>query len=236
MVAALEAGVTRLFRIGGAQAIAALAYGTATIPRVDKIVGPGNAYVAAAKALVSADCPIDFSPGRARSVVSATRQPEWIAADLIAQAEHDPDARAMLVTPASRLARGCRGRDRQAAAGDGPAAVALAGNGGIVVARSAGEAIALVSGWRRTCRLRQRRRRRAPDAGRHGLRRRAGARRRRRLRHRVESRAADRRRRAPRRPERRRLRAGVVGAADRPRAGLRRIGAGRRGARRSAKA
>src|SRR5205814_6644943 len=63
MAAALEAGVTRLFHIGGAHGIAALAYGTATVPRVDKIVGPGNRYVAAAKALVSADCPIDFYAG-----------------------------------------------------------------------------------------------------------------------------------------------------------------------------
>ena len=63
MAAALEAGVSRLFRVGGAHAVAALAYGTRTIPRVDKIVGPGNRYVAAAKALVAADCGIDFYAG-----------------------------------------------------------------------------------------------------------------------------------------------------------------------------
>ena len=105
MAAALEAGVSRLFRIGGAQAIAALAYGTATVPRVDKIVGPGNRYVAAAKALVAGDCGIDFYAGPTEIVVVAARGPaEWIAADLIAQAEHDPDARAVLITPSRALA------------------------------------------------------------------------------------------------------------------------------------
>ena len=96
MAAALEAGVTRLFRIGGAHAIAALAYGTETIPRVDKIVGPGNRYVAAAKASVAADCAIDFFAGPTEIVIVAgTGRPAWIAADLVAQAEHDPDARSI---------------------------------------------------------------------------------------------------------------------------------------------
>ena len=104
--AALEAGVSRLFRIGGAHAIAALAYGTATVPRVDKIVGPGNAYVGVAKAHVSADCPIDFVAGPTEiAIVASTGNPSWMAADLIAQAEHDPDVRAMLLTPSARLAR-----------------------------------------------------------------------------------------------------------------------------------
>src|SRR3954471_3627260 len=105
MAAAVEAGVTRLFRAGGAHAIAALAYGTETIPRVDKIVGPGNAYVAAAKAQVAADCAIDFFAGPSEiAVVSSTGAAEWIAADLIAQAEHDPEARAILFTLSPRLA------------------------------------------------------------------------------------------------------------------------------------
>src|SRR6202008_2724531 len=99
MAAALEAGVTRLFRVGGAHAIAALAYGTSTVPRVDKIVGPGNRYVAAAKARVSGDCAIDFYAGPTEIViVGDSGRPEWIAADLIAQAEHDPDARAIFIT------------------------------------------------------------------------------------------------------------------------------------------
>ena len=102
--------------LGGAHAVAALAYGTASVPRVDKIVGPGNRYVAAAKALVAADCGIDFYAGPTEIVIVATRGPaEWIAADLIAQAEHDPDARAVLITPSRALAdavgaRGRRGR------------------------------------------------------------------------------------------------------------------------------
>jgi histidinol dehydrogenase len=91
MAAAIEAGVTRMFRIGGAHAVAALAYGTRTVPRVDKIVGPGNRYVSAAKALVAADCGIDFYAGPTEIVIVAARGPSaWIAADLIAQAEHDP--------------------------------------------------------------------------------------------------------------------------------------------------
>src|SRR6476619_7351215 len=83
MAAALEAGVTRLLRLGGAHAVAALAYGTASVPRVDKIVGPGSAYVAAAKALVSTDCAIDFFAGPSEIlIVSTSGRPAWIAADL----------------------------------------------------------------------------------------------------------------------------------------------------------
>ena len=82
-----------------------MAYGTATVPRVDKIVGPGNQYVAAAKALVAADCAIDFYAGPTEIVIVSDKgNPEWIAADLIAQAEHDPHARAILITTNRRLA------------------------------------------------------------------------------------------------------------------------------------
>ena len=142
--AAREAGVDRLYRLGGAQAIAALAYGTETIARVDKIVGPGNAYVAAAKALVASDCAIDFFAGPSEiAVVSDTGRAEWIAADLIAQAEHDPHARAILITSSKRLARDvARAVARQVPA-DGPAATALANNGGIIVTKGPDEAIAL---------------------------------------------------------------------------------------------
>ena len=105
MAAALEAGVTRLFRIGGAHAVAALAFGTGSVPRVDKIVGPGNRYVAAAKAPVAADCAIDFYAGPTEIVIVAgAGRPAWIAADLIAQAEHDPDARAIFITWSRPLA------------------------------------------------------------------------------------------------------------------------------------
>ena len=144
MLAALEAGVDRLFRIGGAHAIAALAYGTRSIPRVDKIAGPGNAYVAAAKAVVARDCAIDLFAGPSEIVVvSARGTPSWIAADLIAQAEHDIDARAILLTPSKRLAAAvAREVDRQLPP-TGPAPSALARHGAIVVTRTIAEAIAL---------------------------------------------------------------------------------------------
>jgi len=104
--AALEAKVSRLFRIGGAHAIAALAYGTKNIPQVDKIVGPGSAYVATAKALVANDCPIDFYAGPTEIVIVASSgKASWLAADLIAQAEHDPNARSILLTPNVKLAK-----------------------------------------------------------------------------------------------------------------------------------
>jgi histidinol dehydrogenase len=139
LAAALEAGVTRFFRIGGAHAIAALAYGTATVPRVDKIVGPGNAYVGAAKALVSQDCAIDFFAGPTEIVVVSTSgRPAWIAADLLAQAEHDPDARAVLITPSRTLARGvAREVIRQ------QRTAKLADRGGIILTRALDEAITL---------------------------------------------------------------------------------------------
>src|SRR6202043_2101920 len=79
--------------------VAALAYGTTTMPRVDKIVGPGNRYVAAAKSMVAGDCAIDFYAGPTEIViVAATGHASWIAADLVAQGEHDPEARAMMIT------------------------------------------------------------------------------------------------------------------------------------------
>ena len=144
MFAALEAGITRLFRVGGAHAVAALAYGTPSIPRVDKIVGPGNAYVAAAKALVAADCAIDFFAGPSEiAVVSSSGVPRWIAADLIAQAEHDPDARAILFTPSLRLARDVDAEIVRQLPATGPAAAALKNNGGIVVSGSLAESVAL---------------------------------------------------------------------------------------------
>jgi histidinol dehydrogenase len=99
LAAAQIAGVDRIFTMGGAQAIAAFAYGTTTVPRVDKIVGPGNAYVAAAKRLVFGDVGIDSIAGPTEVVIAAdeTAQPSWIAADLLAQAEHDELAVPILV-------------------------------------------------------------------------------------------------------------------------------------------
>jgi histidinol dehydrogenase len=99
-------GVTRIARIGGAQAIAALAYGTKSIPRVEKIFGPGNRFVTAAKKLVSHDCAIDLPAGPTEAIVFADRgNPRWIAADLLAQAEHAPDAGSYFVTTSRKLAK-----------------------------------------------------------------------------------------------------------------------------------
>ena len=146
MAAALEAGASRLFRLGGAHAIAALAYGTATIPRVDKIVGPGNRWVASAKALVASDCGIDFYAGPSEILlVSSTGSPAWIAADLIAQAEHDPDARAVLITPSRRLATQVAAEVKNRMPADGPASLSLRRHGGVIVTRSMSEAIALAN-------------------------------------------------------------------------------------------
>ena len=149
MAAALDAGVTRLFRVGGAHAVAALAYGTDTIPRVDKIVGPGNRYVAAAKARVAADCAIDFYAGPTEIVVVAgpgrgTRA-EWIAADLVAQAEHDPDARAIFITWSRQLAeRVVKAAARQASRRD-IVTRSLEAHGAAIVTRTAEEAMDLAS-------------------------------------------------------------------------------------------
>ena len=106
LAAAQLAGVTEGYRIGGAQAVAALAYGTASIRRVDKIVGPGNIYVALAKRSVFGEVGIDMVAGPSEVVIVAddSADPEWLAADLLAQAEHDPMARALLITDAPALA------------------------------------------------------------------------------------------------------------------------------------
>jgi len=106
LLAARLAGVDRVFELGGAQAIAALAYGTETVPRVDKIVGPGNAWVASAKRQVYGEVDIDSIAGPSEVLIIADgdADPAWVAADLIAQAEHDTEARAVLVTPSAALA------------------------------------------------------------------------------------------------------------------------------------
>ena len=106
LAAAKLAGVDEIYRIGGAQAVAALAYGTATIAPVAKIVGPGNAYVAAAKRLVFGRVGIDMIAGPSEVLIIADRDanPEWIAADLLAQAEHDTAAQAILITDDAALA------------------------------------------------------------------------------------------------------------------------------------
>ncbi len=115
LAAAHLSGVTEMYRIGGAQAVAALAYGTETIVRVDKIVGPGNLYVTAAKVIASTECGIDMPAGPTEiTVTSETGDPADIAADLVAQAEHDPETLAILVTANERLAKQViREADRQ---------------------------------------------------------------------------------------------------------------------------
>lgn len=106
LATARRAGVTEIYRIGGAQAIAALAYGTATIAPVDRIVGPGNAYVAEAKRQVFGHVGIDSiaGPSEVLVIADATARPDWVAIDLLAQAEHDEAAQAVLVTPEGALA------------------------------------------------------------------------------------------------------------------------------------
>ncbi|GIO14895.1 histidinol dehydrogenase [Cohnella xylanilytica] len=107
LVAAAEAGVTEMYRVGGAQAIAALAYGTASIPAVDKICGPGNIYVALAKRAVFGAVDIDSIAGPSEIAVLAddAADPRYVAADMLSQAEHDEMASAVLVTPSERLAQ-----------------------------------------------------------------------------------------------------------------------------------
>ncbi len=106
LLAARLAGVDEVYRIGGAQAVAALAYGTQTIKRVDKIVGPGNAYVAEAKRQVFGAVGIDMIAGPSEILVVAdgANNPEWIAADLLSQAEHDADAQSILITDDANFA------------------------------------------------------------------------------------------------------------------------------------
>lgn len=139
-------GVTEFYRVGGAQAIAALAYGTQSIPRVDKIVGPGNAWVTATKKLVAFDCAIDMLAGPTEIVVaSESGDAACIAADLVAQAEHDPDTVAILITTSSALAKSVVAEANQRARGNKIATQALARHGVAILARSVDEARDLVN-------------------------------------------------------------------------------------------
>lgn len=106
LAAAAFLGVSEFYRVGGAQAVAALAYGTESVPRVNKIVGPGNRYVTAAKKIVAFDCAIEFLAGPTEAVfISEEGDPVFIAYDLVAQAEHDPDALCILITNSRGLAK-----------------------------------------------------------------------------------------------------------------------------------
>jgi histidinol dehydrogenase len=123
--------------VGGAQAIAALAYGTTTIPRVNKIVGPGNSYVTAAKKLVSFDCAIDFLAGPTEAVIlSDSGNSEFIAADLVAQAEHDVEALALLVTTSHSLAKSVAESAACLSKGNPTAGQSLRKRGAILLAAS----------------------------------------------------------------------------------------------------
>jgi histidinol dehydrogenase len=150
LAAARLAGVTEGWRVGGAQAVAALAFGTATIRRVDKIVGPGNIYVALAKSRVFGEVGIDMVAGPSEVVVVADHgaDPEWVAADLLAQAEHDPLARAVLVTDDATLparVEAALARRLERLARRAVAAEALAAHGALVVVGSLDEALELAN-------------------------------------------------------------------------------------------
>jgi histidinol dehydrogenase len=137
LAAAAMLGVREFYRVGGAQAIAALAYGTASIPRVDKIAGPGNAYVTVAKKLVSFDCAIDFLAGPTEAVVlSDSGVPEFVAADLVAQVEHDPETLAVLITSSRELAQSVKGRVAKFAKDNPIAQKSLRARGAILIAAS----------------------------------------------------------------------------------------------------
>ncbi len=145
LAAAALLGISEFYRIGGAQAVAALAFGTESVPRVDKIVGPGNAYVTAAKRLVAFDASagvgIDMLAGPTEIVVtSETGAPEEIAADLVAQSEHDPDSVAIFVTTRAELARKVAAAAKEQARGNPIAALALDRNGVAIIAGSLEEA------------------------------------------------------------------------------------------------
>jgi len=142
LAAAYFLGVKDFYRMGGAQAIAALAYGTRSLPRVDKIVGPGNLFVTTAKKLVAFDCAIDFLAGPTEVVVvSHNGNARFIAADLVAQAEHDPDALAVFITSCRELAQAVAGEARKAASENATAKTSLARNGAILIADSREQAL-----------------------------------------------------------------------------------------------
>ena len=141
MAAAWLAGVTEFYRVGGAQAIAAMAYGTDTIARVNKIVGPGNLYVTAAKVMVSGECGIDMPAGPTEIVVtSEDGNAAGIAADLVAQAEHDPEALAVLITSNAVLAEAVSAEVKVQAKGNSIATRSVAAQGRIFVTESVAEA------------------------------------------------------------------------------------------------
>ena len=146
LAAAYLADVTEFYRVGGAQAIAAMAYGTATIAAVDKIVGPGNLYVTAAKIAVSQETGIDMPAGPTEIVVTSEHgDPSGIAADLVAQAEHDPEALAVLITSRAELAEEVALEVKRQAQGNAIAEASIAAQGYCFVTETVDEARALTN-------------------------------------------------------------------------------------------
>jgi histidinol dehydrogenase len=142
LAAAAYLGVREFYRVGGAQAIAALAYGTEEIPRVGKIVGPGNRYVTAAKKLVAFDCAIEFLAGPTEAVIiSADGDPACIASDLVAQAEHDPDALCIFITTARPLAKKVQKEVQKRTRANPIAAQSLSRRGAILLVASLDQAV-----------------------------------------------------------------------------------------------
>jgi len=141
LAAAHHLGITKFYRLGGAHAVAALAYGTASLPRVDKIVGPGNLYVTAAKRLVAFDCAIDMLAGPTEIVITSEHgNAAGIASDLVAQAEHDPETLAIFVTTSEKLAQAVIAEAKERSRNNVVAREALKRNGVVIVARSIEEA------------------------------------------------------------------------------------------------
>jgi histidinol dehydrogenase len=142
LAAAAILGVEEFYRIGGAQAVAAFAYGTESIAPVAKIVGPGNSYVVAAKREVAFDCGIDFLAGPTEIVTVAHKgQASYVASDLVAQAEHDPEALPVFVTSSKRLASEVVAEAQRQSAENEIAKLSLAANGVVLVARNRREAM-----------------------------------------------------------------------------------------------
>jgi histidinol dehydrogenase len=146
LAAAHLLGITEFYRLGGAHAVSALAYGTATIPRVDKIVGPGNLYVTAAKRLVAFDCAIDMLAGPTEAIVTSERgRAVDIASDLVAQAEHDPAALDIFITTRADLAKEVAAEAALRSRDNAVARQALDRNGMAIVASSLEEAHAITN-------------------------------------------------------------------------------------------
>ncbi len=150
LVALDIAGIDEIYRIGGAQAIAAMAVGTETVPRVEKIVGPGNVYVTAAKMLLRDEAEIDFPAGPSEIAILAdtTANPTFVAADILAQAEHDPNAACVLVTTDAKIADAVGAEVKRMAAGAARRDIVVQAleHSGYIVAGDIDEAVATVEG------------------------------------------------------------------------------------------